>query len=335
MTTLAPQVADPTAQIVRIAKDHNLPAANSEALLAAFGPFFGQAAAIIEQSRSIVVTDATQLTEMANAGESRKALKKLRVAAEKVRVEMGEGYLRTKQAIDKCNKVVLLLIEPEENRLEEQEQFAARAEAARKEALCKARTLELAPFIYPNDVGAYRLGEMSQDQYDQLLDGSKHTHQKRIDDAARAEADRKAEAERLAAENTRLRAEREEADRLAKLDRELAEAEAREAAEAAETERQRLQAIADKAEAERAAAQKVIDDQRAESARVEREALAERKRAESAPDRDKLAALAVAISEIKLPAVESIEAIGAVAAIRADLSRVVDRIMQHADRIGK
>jgi hypothetical protein len=323
----------------RIVYDSGLSQTSAEHLVATFMPFFAEAVTLCEEAKSIVVTDATQKTEMKQAREKRLALRDLRINAEKARKALKEDSLRTGKAIDNVAAVISKTIEPVEARLEEAEKFAERAEAARKSALVVARKAMLAP--YGTDTTYINLGDMPQDQFDALYSQVTSAHEAKIAAAKKAEEDRiaaevarAAEEARVRAENERLRQEREAA--IAK--QREAEAAARKEAEARDAEVRRLKA---QAEAERRKAQEESDRQRAEieaKAKKEREAAeavarkerlarekleaekkaaaaAEAKRvadeakkaaeAAAAPDREKLAAYANAVLNVATPAMST------------------------------
>lgn len=304
-----------------VAEREGLPAERAKPLLVAFQPFFAAAQAAVEASALIVVTDPTQVSEIKQARDARLGLRKIRVEVENTRKAMKEDSLRAGKAIDGMANVLKYLIEPAESRLEEMEKIAERMEAERKAALKAEREKMLAPFV--SDLSGYNLADMKPDDFVSLLAGVKHAAE------ARAEAARKAEAERIAAEaariadekrirdeNERLRAEAVEREKAARLEREKMEA-------AAAAERAKARAVQEQAEAaaraEKAEAEKKIAAERAAREKLEREA-AERKRAEekaaaeeaerqrraaSAPDREKLAAIANAVRALHVPAMSN------------------------------
>lgn len=237
-----------------------------------FAPLFNEAGRVIEKSRGIVVTDAAQTLEIKLARECRLALRKIRVAGDKVRKDLKEDSLRRGKAIDGFYNILLHLTDEEERRLEEQEKFAERKEAERKAALKAEREDALRP--YKIDTAFMQLGEMSAEAFDQFLTNTKLAHQAKIEAERRAEEERiRLENERLKEqarirdENERLRREAEEREAAAKIERErlakeraAAEEAARKEREAAEAERRRLEAekraIEEKARLEREAAEK-------------------------------------------------------------------------------
>lgn len=289
-------VASSPNAIERVIQDTSVGPMMADALLNSFSAPFATSMAIIEQSRSIVVTDATQVTLMKQAREARLKLKDIRVEANKVREALKAESLRTGKAIDGIYNVLKLQIEPEEERLERQEKFAELAEKARIAKMVADRSERLRPLEV--DPANYNLAGMSEADFDRLVTG---LHKERSD---------RLEQQRLQAEAEAKRREEEAAERarLAEQNRIL-----REQAEQARKEQQRIQAEADaKLAAERKAREQAEAAARAareaEARRQEEAALAAKKeaaakaRARRAPDRDKISTLAQTIRDLPIPA---------------------------------
>jgi hypothetical protein len=305
-------------------------------LRGAFESMFDQADKWAAQARLIQVTSVEQKREMKLARESRLALREIRCNAESTRKRLKEDSLRRGKAIDGIANVLKALIEPIEEHLQEQETFAERAEAARRDALRGARSdalraLGADPAVYAD------LGVMGEETWATTLESAHAAHEARLEatrqaEAARVEAERvaaekreaarlegirleaeRAERERLAAEeNARLRREAQEREAAAKAERARVEQERREerAKAKAEADAKAEQARAAKAEADRLAAElaavkaaeeKVAREREAaEAARAAKEAQV-RRAAALAPDREKLLALAAAIRALNVP----------------------------------
>lgn len=335
--------------ITKLLQGADLTAESVTQLEAAFQPLLANAEDLVAKSAHIAVTDATQVTEMKQARAARLALKDVRVAVENVRKTLKADSLNRGRLIDAIAKALTAPIEPEEARLEACEKFAERAEAARQEALRKSRTEALAP--YAIDSSIYPLGSMKEDAFAQLLEGTRLAHEAKIEAARKAEEDRvareKAEAEeraRIKAENDRLRAEKEAADRAAQAEREKAAKERAEAEEAARKERLRLQAIADaerqkaaeelcKANEAREAAEAKIKADAAAKAKAEADAACAAKKAAAAPDADKLMALARAFRAVAIPDVTTAEAKAVMVLIRDWQGKLAARIEQEASKL--
>lgn len=294
--TITPEVVSNAEQkeLLAVVQQNGLPPEAAVSLQTAFMPAFSEARAILQQSRGIVVTDAGQKLQIKLAREYRLALKAVRVTADKTRKELKDESLRRGRAVDGFYNILLHLTESEEKRLADQEEFAERQEAARKEALkLKRAEILVAIAVDPN---LYQLGEMSEETFQQLVEGTKLARAAAAEAAKKAEAERiakeaadAAERERIRLENERLKKEAEVKEAALKAERERvakerAEAEAkakaeREAAEAKLAEERRI------AEEKAAAERKRVEDERKaadEKARKEREAIEARAAKEKA-----------------------------------------------------
>ena len=301
--TITPDIVAETEQLSTIVRANSLTPDTAQSLQSSFLPLFTEARGILEKSRAITVTDASQKLEMRLAGECRKALKAVRISADKLRKELKDESLRKGRAIDGFNAILVHLIESEETRLEDQEKFVEKLEA-QKRAQNKARREEQLR-AFNVDTTFYQLDLMTEDAFQQLLANTIGAHEKRQEDARRAELERiakdkadAAERERVRMENERLKREVVERDEAARVEREKAEV-AREAAAAiARQERAILEA---KWKAEQDAAL-------AEAEKVRKQAAAEKAIAEEAQRQERLRLQAIAETERQKAAAEKAEA---------------------------
>ena len=316
------------------------------ALRSAFETMFAQADEWTARAKSIRVTSADDKRGMKLARESRLALREIRVNAEHARKRLKEDSTRRGKAIDGIANVLKALIEPLEEHLLEQETFAARAEAARRDALRDARAETLRAL--GTDPTAYAdLGATSEETWAETLATAKAAHEARLEAERQAVAVR-VEVERLAAERrqaeraaaAKAEAERVERERLVReendrLRREGAEREAAAQAERAQVEQERqaeqakakaaFEAAADearnaRAEADRLAAAKAAGEQAARER--EEQAAAAREAAALAPDRDKLRALAFAVRAIDLPTLSTAKGQRAMATVADQFTKM-------------
>ena len=336
-------------ELAKIVEKCNLPATKAADLVEAFGTTFVQVRDVAAVAESIVVTDATQVTEMKAARENRLKLRALRVGADKIRKELKEASLREGQGIQNVYNMIAGICEPLETRLEHAEKFAERAEAERKAKLKAARGEALAAFV--PDVSIYPLGEMADAAWSQLLDGSRAAHEARIAAERKAESDRleaieakRVEDARIRAENERLaaeaKAERERAAAIAeaaRVEREKAEADARKQREEAEAAARKAKAEADALIAK----ERKSRDEAEAAARAERDAAAAKEKAEAdakekaeaAPDVDKLLALADAFAAVRFPDVASGAASSVLEAVSGMQVRLCEYIRTRAKNV--
>jgi hypothetical protein len=328
---------------------------SANALRTAFAPMFDEAEKWRKQVATISVTSVDQVREMKLAREVRLALREIRIRAESKRKQLKEDVNRRGKAIDGACNVLKFLIEPLEEQLLAQEQFAEREAERLKQAL-KAKREEMLK-VYGVDTSFYNLAEMPDPAFDQLLANTQLAHenqQKALREAEekRLEAERlkAAEQERLRLENERLKAERDQLEAKAREDAEKAriEREAQEAkakaerdaleeknrAERAEQERKfnelkeqtRKEREAAEAEARAAAVQqkKLADAVAAANKAREQEAIAQQiaaSKAAAAPDRDKILAFAQTVRALKVPACTTTTGIAAQKHVEAQVEK--------------
>lgn len=192
-----------------------------------FEAFETQAREWKEKAESLVVTDASQVAEMQQAGEARKALKSIRIAVDKKHKELKEDALRKGQLLDSIKRTLTGLIVPIEEHLERQEKFVEIQEQERIKKLEAERIELLTPYFDPIALKALGLGGMSDDAFNNLLEGQRLAHESKIREQERIEKERidaekrKAEEERkLREENERLIKEREKQEAKLKKERE-------------------------------------------------------------------------------------------------------------------
>lgn len=176
-------------QIVAVIEQSDLPKPKVQALMKVFAPAFQEARGLVELAKDIKVTDENDVETMQLAREKRLALKEIRVTVEKTRKELKEQSLREGRAIDGAANILKALIVPVEEHLQQQEKFAELLEEKRLNERYEKRLNELTPYV--SDVSLYKLKEMSDAAFDNLLSDCKTAHEQKI------AAEKKAEEERL------------------------------------------------------------------------------------------------------------------------------------------
>jgi hypothetical protein len=240
----------------------------------AFGNMFDLVDGWHEEAAQLVVTDESQTGKMARARSLRLEIKNARVELDKRRKALKAGILVEGRAIDGAFAIFESLSGPLESRLLEQEKFAERAEATRRDALRDARKVALLALGTLAAALPASLGEMSEEAWRTVLADAEAAQEARVEQARIVEA-AKVEASRLEAERAAERAteRRKEAIRV-EAERQAREAELRE-------DRDRLKAEAETKERERAAER---DASEAERKRLYREGEAERLKARQAEE---------------------------------------------------
>lgn len=277
-------------RLATVIRQSGIDSRDHDRLLVAFLPHYEAAITTIESTKDLIVHDASQLSEMKQSREARLALKEVRVAADKLRKKEKEPFMRSAEGVDAiAYSIMRELCEPAEKRLLDQEEFAIRAEAQRKERVTNDRLAALRPFV--DDVSVYRAAvtDLKDTAWDMLIDSVRRGYESRVEEARKAEmarmeaecaaaeremqeqAKREAEEARIRAENERLRAEQIEKDREAKIAADKARADLETANRKAREERAKAEAKL-KAEREEAASkQRLAEARAAEDRRIAKE----------------------------------------------------------------
>lgn len=231
-------------ELKQVVLKSGLPEQEASSLLTDFSEAVKLAAEWEAKAKTIVVTDESQVEEMAQARAARLELREKRIAAEKKHKELKESALRRGQALDKVKRFVVELIKPIEQYLDEQEHFVEIKQRAEEEERRR------------------KADELLRQQEE------KERQEREAVEAAKREEERKAR-EKAEAEAAEERAKREAAERKAEEDRKAAEA---------QREADRKKAEAERAAAEKAAAEKARKE--AEAKAAEQRAAEEKRREE-------------------------------------------------------
>lgn len=227
-----------------------------------------------QEAFEIVVVSADDEKGMKQARSLRLQSKKLRGELDKKRKELKHESLQKGKAIDSIAKAFREDLEEMEAHLQEQEDFAKREKERIAAELKESRSKELDEYEF--DYTFIKLGDMTEEQYANLLNTAKTAHEARIRaEQEAAEAERKRLEEEAEKERQRIAAEKAEQERIRKENERLkAEQEARE--KAMEAERKKQEAAL-KAEQERREKELAEERAKAEAERKKLEA-AEKKR---------------------------------------------------------
>jgi len=335
--------ADETA-LAKIVEENNLPKATAELALGQFTVFLHHAAKYEAQATAINVTSSDQLEEMAEARKVRLGLKSIRVEAEKRRKCLKAESFRFGKAIDGMANIVKAIIVPLEEHLDRQERFTEIKEAKALRELTEKRRAEIQALGV--DPLMYRLGPMTDEEYQAVYNGIIAEKKQREAAEKRAEDDRiaaeKAEEERqrkIQEENDRLKAEAVERDKQAeaeRVEREAREKEEREKREAIEAKRNReiekerraQEAILKKEREAREAVEAAESARRAEEARKVEEGRKAALKAQRAPDKAKLSQLVIDLAAFPLPTMKTKAGESVIDAVSQDLSKLIAFINQ-------
>lgn len=154
-----------------------------------FQEFYDVATEWNEKAKTLVVTNANQVTEMKMAKEARLILRDIRVNADKTRKALKEESLRYGKAVQSVYNVIESLIVPTEKYLEEQEKFVQIQEEKRKAELTIEREFLLKDYREFVPFGIY-LSELSDADFQKILSGAKLQFKEREESVKRQEEER-------------------------------------------------------------------------------------------------------------------------------------------------
>lgn len=177
-----------------IIKESGLEKTKAQILLDNFSNYFDLAADWENKTKSLVVTDISQIAEMKMAREGRLFLRSKRIDVEKTRKQLKENALREGQTIDAIAKVLTNLIIPIENELEQKEKFAEYEREKELQLLKEKRAKELE--LYVEFVPIVDLKLISEEGYQKLYNGAKLQYEQKKAEEERIEKER-LEKERL------------------------------------------------------------------------------------------------------------------------------------------
>jgi len=289
-------VSQEDAKLIEYAGKTGLETSSTTPLVEAFRPIFTEARAVLSQAIGVAesVKDATCVSEIKKARACRLAIRKVRISGEAIRKSQKATALAYGKAVDGFYNILEADLAPVEKALLDAEETAERAETARKDALEEGRKSALSPYV--DDASLYAVRDMSEPAFVALLAGVKLAKEQAEAAAKQAEADRIAKEQAEAAERERVIGVFE---RLRK--------EAFEQAKAQEEERAKAAQAAEKARLEREA--------------IELKARAEQAKEREAPDREKIKAFSASVRALAIPIVKSPEALAVVATIQQQIEK--------------
>ena len=179
-------------QLQTIVQQSGLEKNKAEFILQQFQDYFKIAAEWEDKAKTIIVTDASQKSEMEMARVGRLFLREKRIAVEKARKNLKEQALREGKAIDGIANVLKALIVPIEEYLDKQEHFVeikAKEEEERKrleeekkaeeerirqekiQILHNEREKRLLPYLqwWEEELKTVNFGEMPDSEYNNIL----------------------------------------------------------------------------------------------------------------------------------------------------------------------
>ena len=327
---------EPT-QLEEIVKNSGLAIQEGEEIKKSYLPFLMQLSEAQSQASKINFQDPGDLDENI-ARELRLKTVRIRTGAEKLKDERKRMYLLRGNLEQASFNLIAASCKLTEEVFFNVEKVREIAEKKRKEELRKSREEKLSP--YTEDAGLYPLGEVSEQQFDDLYSGLRIAKENRLAAEKKAEEDRiakeKADAEEREAqrlENIRLQKEAEEREKQLADERKAARKE--QEAKDKQLADERLKAQKEREEREKLEAK--IQAQKDADAKAkldaERKRKAEDKAARLAPDKTKLLNFCQAINDLPRPEIKSIEAADIASKANILLVKTVNFIKENAEKL--
>jgi chemotaxis protein histidine kinase CheA len=330
-------------------KEYGLEPDKAKEVESVFLPIIAERESLEETYLSITSKKISpELTQ--EARELRLKLVKVRTNTDKIHKSAKAFYLAGGKFVDAWKNKNVTVIEQMEEKLFDIEKYYEQIESERKKALKQKRADELCEFGV--DFLFYKLDDMPEDTYQQLLATSKENYRLKKEAEQKAEDERlakeqaeKEEQERIRVENERLKAEAALKEKELAIERAKVEAEQKKAAEKAAEEvekirkenerilkeeratKLKLEAELKAKEEEKSRLEKLEKDKKEAEEKARK---AEEKKARLAPDKQKIESLAVKITEIELPSVKSEEAKKIVQTATELLNKVVNYLKEQS-----
>lgn len=335
-------------QLDEVVKNSGLAIQESEDIKKSYLPFLGQLAEVQSLATKINFKEPSDLDENI-ARDLRLRTVKIRTASEKLKDERKKMYLLRGNLEQASYNLIAASCKVTEEVFFNVEKAREIAEKKRKEQLRIDRSEKLSP--YTEAVTMYPLGEMSEEQFNELYSGLRIAHENKLEQERKAEEKRLAdiEAERIRneairIENERLKKDAEEKERLAEIERKKNADILKAQQEKAEKERKELLAKAEKERLEKERLEKEIADKKAADEKAKKELAdklekekkakaAEERKAKLAPDKNKLLAFGQALNDVPRPEIKSIEAAAIMAQINGLLVKLNNYIIENANKL--
>lgn len=294
-------------EISKVVTQYELQGASADALQSTFSPLFDKAKAWREEAAKIKVTSLAQTAEMGNARKARLEIRQVRIEAEKAKTRLKADSLRYGNAVQGAYNMILLLTEPVEQYLQDQEDYGKRLQEKQQAEARDLRQCEAGKYLefFPQTID---LGTISDEEFARLLHYATTQWEAREAEKLKIENERKEKERKEAEEREALRAENERLRAAAaKHEAEVQRAyeAAIEAAKAIAAERAEVERL-ERAERERVAAENRAKMERdnAERERIRKmqeEREAAEKAALSASDKVKIEAIISDLKNISIP----------------------------------
>lgn len=217
-------------QLQKIVAESGLDTTKAQFMLEKFQGYFEIAAEWEQKAKAIVVTSETQTADMQMARVGRLFLRDKRIAVEKVRKELKEQALREGKAIDGIANILKALIVPIEEHLGQQEKFVEIQQAK----IAEQKRLEVEQRIEEERIAKEKA---EAEERERIRIENERLKAEAIEREAKAQAERKEQARKLAEQEKQATEEREKQARILDQQKAKATAEKKRLEEKAEQEK--------------------------------------------------------------------------------------------------
>ena len=305
-------------------------------IVSKFLPLFNEAKKLIGESEGIVVTDVSQSAEMTLARDKRRALKEIRINADKTRKELKEDGVKYGKVVQGIYNLIEEAISPVEEYLEKQEKFAILLAEEKAKNLKLHRISEISKYVLPEDLGVYNFDIMTEETFVKLLTTTKALFEaekeKEVLQLAlieKARVEKEAEDVRVREENEALRKEKVEREAKDLAEKKKQDDEKKKVEDTHKKELEVQHIAREKVEAELKRKQDEEKEDQVLRDSIEKEKQEKERQAKLAPEKEKLFAYSESIRTLQTPEGLSKTGLKIVALAQAGLLAISQQVKEN------
>jgi len=299
-------------------------------------PLFNEAKKLIGESEGIVVTDVSQSAEMTLARDKRRALKEIRINADKTRKELKEDGVKYGKVVQGIYNLIEEAISPVEEYLEKQEKFAILLAEEKAKNLKLHRISEISKYVLPEDLGVYNFDIMTEETFVKLLattkalfEAEKEKEVLQLALIEKARVEKEAEDVRVREENEALRKEKVEREAKDLAEKKKQDDEKKKVEDTHKKELEVQHIAREKVEAELKRKQDEEKEDQVLRDSIEKEKQEKERQAKLAPEKEKLFAYSESIRTLQTPEGLSKTGLKIVALAQAGLLAISQQVKEN------
>jgi len=305
-------------------------------IVSKFLPLFNEAKKLIGESEGIVVTDVSQSAEMTLARDKRRALKEIRINADKTRKELKEDGVKYGKVVQGIYNLIEEAISPVEEYLEKQEKFAILLAEEKAKNLKLHRISEISKYVLPEDLGVYNFDIMTEETFVKLLattkalfEAEKEKEVLQLALIEKARVEKEAEDVRVREENEALRKEKVEREAKDLAEKKKQDDEKKKVEDTHKKELEVQHIAREKVEAELKRKQDEEKEDQVLRDSIEKEKQEKERQAKLAPEKEKLFAYSESIRTLQTPEGLSKTGLKIVALAQAGLLAISQQVKEN------